>query len=839
MSKGLVFSSPAPNDQGGIIPNEVIDLSRYRLNPVLLLEHRWTAEFLIGTTGNWRMENGEWVCDPEFHLETQVSKENAGMYNKGALRAASIGGEAIWKMNSTGTEYERDADGNRICEKFYLYEISLVALPSNPEAVAKNAAPRCYEKHELAALTSSLTTLSTKFHRHTMDTTIDTVELTPEELQAAKEAKKTRLAAEKAAKEQADKEALAAAGADKKGSVLDFIKGLVGLGGNISINAGTPAMPNQSDAADTSQPSKDLVPDQPKPIGLSAKEKAQKELDAAKEKAEKATEKVKKAKEKAEKENASDEDMEDYKSCMKEAEAAMKECEAAEKKVKEAEDKKDDEEPETNAAGKGKHITIASAKPMKKTTEELKADLEGQRIKLAATPTEREQARVKADYTGKTITQLLSSKDTNDQNIINRALYADPASKDIAAYKALLGAVMADGKFAAVTEKARFHMNIAEGMAKSWAGNPDARTGGVTPAHLAAQLNRGFVRGFGTDNVMRDVTTLGSSANLLASPDLFAIEWLTLFIFQLYASSAWKTKVPTLAATVTGKNLGVVWAASSGSPTIYRGAQPSNPTNSINTDVPVAMSLTPYFLQPRIFTPWTMHQVRYDQMTTSWASDFAFMNQYIDDNLLYTLANIVPAASIITASGLSGYQTAAQTVNIAPNTPNSFYFNSGFAGSLMAPVLNDIIGIEQVYRNQNFDLETLEAVLVCDPIQEAALARDPEAKNFLTRWIADNGKELLKFKHTIIETRSRVAAYDPVSGQMKDPEGSIPSTTVSSGLGFIPSQVAIGLGMLDVFMVQSPSNYGYVMSADVREGINALRPGVQGLTAFTYKAANV
>ena len=44
MGKGkyrINYSNSVPNDQGGIIPNETLDYSRYDLNPVVLRNHCW------------------------------------------------------------------------------------------------------------------------------------------------------------------------------------------------------------------------------------------------------------------------------------------------------------------------------------------------------------------------------------------------------------------------------------------------------------------------------------------------------------------------------------------------------------------------------------------------------------------------------------------------------------------------------------------------------------------------------------------------------------------------------------------------------------------------------
>ena len=48
----------------------------------------------------------------------------------------------------------------------------------------------------------------------------------------------------------------------------------------------------------------------------------------------------------------------------------------------------------------------------------------------------------------------------------------------------------------------------------------------------------------------------------------------------------------------------------------------------------------------------------------------------------------------------------------------------------------------------------------------------------------------------------------------------------------------MGLGMLDVFMIQDPTSYGYRMSADIRMGIAPLRADFSGTSLLTYGAVS-
>ena len=661
----------------------------------------------------------------------------------------------------------------------------------------------------------------------------------PENQEPVKPLTKVQLAAkalEDAKAEEADEAAKAKAddeGHIKLSALPKFLENIINAvsGGKTKFAAPTP-----KDTPETKAPSEDAVKvPQPTPIGLAAKD----EFEKAKESAASKMEAAAKAKEKAEKPEATDEDKEAYAAAVKECDAAMKVCEAAEEKYKAAMDDdsgEDDEEmkaekkkAEKEKAEKVKNSSQKNMKPEKKTMEELRAE----RVALAAAP----KARV-ITKGGKTFTQLCADKNGEGERILNRVRTRDAGEKDIQDYAVVLGAILEDPKYGVIGEKTRLMANVSHSQMEAYQRNPNARAqSGMGLREVMAQLSAGSVEVLGRDNVLRQRTTLTSTDAALASPALNTIEWLSLAIFTLFPSTSWKNEIPLFSAEVTGKNTGIIWANIAAAPAIYRGTQPSNPANYSTSDTAVALSLTPYWLQPMLWTPLTMHQLRYDQMGSQWAQAFALWGAVMDDNLIYNLASTVPASSIVGSSGISGYATTPQQLAIAPNGPNNFYYNPTYTGNVLAPVLNDIITIEQIYANQNFALDNQKAVLVIDPIMEAAISRDPETKSLLTRFVNEGGAEILKYKHTLLNQRSRVAIYDTATGQVKDPYGTIPSTAISAGLGFVPSQAGIGLGMLDVFMVQSPGAYGYVMSADIRIGAVPLRANFNGMTLYTYGLA--
>jgi hypothetical protein len=827
MAKRLFFSSKTGNDQGGIIPDDVIDFSRFNRNPIVLREHEWKEDPLGLWTDIQRSAAG-WSGIPVFHALTPESERTKKLYDGDWIRGASIGGLAIWKTNAAD-QYVLDKNGFRQCLKFILYEISIVTLPSNPDAVTDEPvalSARVYDQGELNSIEQSITTLSSKFYNN-MEKGNDPVENTTQTAAGSPEPAASA-AAEPAARPVEGEGRITLSANDLPGflgKIIGSVKAALGIDTNAAISA-----PAHKDVPVSTKTDKDVAEPQPAPTGLSAvAEKAKSKAESKLEAAEKAVKKAEQAKEKAEAENASEEDKAEHQKSMEAAKQAVNEAEEAQADYENAKKGEDKGEKNTNTAAPNITINV-SMKPEKKTLEELKAD----NVKLAAKP----QARVMSIGNGQTFSQLAADKGEGER-ILNRVMTRDAGEKNFADYAAVLNSILADGKYAALHEKMRLHSNVTEGQLEAYRQNTGTRGIGLTLKELAAQLNAGHVEIWDrSTNSMKEISTLSSTDNALASPALNTIEWLPLAIFKMFPTTSWKNEINIFPAQMTGANTGIIWANVAANPTIYKGNQPANPADYSYNDVAVGLALTPYWMQPMRWTPLTMHQLRYDQQGTGWAQAFAVLNATIDDNLIYSLAAQVPAGSVVLTSGISGVSTTPITFNIAgANDPNAFYWNPAFTGKLNAPTLNDIITLEQLYKKQNFELGAERPYLVMDSTADALISKDPETKSLLTRWVNADGADMPKFKHTILNERSRVAIYDPATKQVKDPGAVIPATSVSACLGFVPSKVGMGLGMLDVFMVQDPSNYGYKMSADIRVGATGLYDDKSGLSLLTYSAA--
>jgi hypothetical protein len=332
-----------------------------------------------------------------------------------------------------------------------------------------------------------------------------------------------------------------------------------------------------------------------------------------------------------------------------------------------------------------------------------------------------------------------------------------------------------------------------------------------------------------------NMATFGTTDNALASPENLAIEWLNIIYFTLFPSDEWKAEIPIFAATVTEKNRGVIWTNVKADPDVHEGSMPSNLADydQSTVDTAVSMNLKPFWLQPMIWTPELMAQVRYDMMGAGWSQALMKLRTQISNYLIYELASLIPSSSILSTIGSS--------FTVTPGTPNSFKLNPSFSSStaLGKAKITDAARVEQLFESQNYELpEGASIIMVLDPVMGLQIKMDPDTKSLLTRFVRSGKDELDGYSKVGFRKRSQLALYDLATNQVVDPTGIIPATAVSAGLFFIPSQVGIGLGNLDVFMVQKPSAYGIEMSCNTRQGIALMRDNGYGAGLYPYAAFN-
>lgn len=129
----FLVSDESENSHGFKVLTEGIDTTQFEKNPIMLYMHERPT--IIGAWENLRKEDGKLYADAIFDTESERGKEVARQVEQGFLRGASI-----------GITYQKEDLKNGVLEKCKLYEISIVDLGSNPNAL------KLYNDTEFASL---------------------------------------------------------------------------------------------------------------------------------------------------------------------------------------------------------------------------------------------------------------------------------------------------------------------------------------------------------------------------------------------------------------------------------------------------------------------------------------------------------------------------------------------------------------------------------------------------------------------------------------------------------------------------------------------------------------
>jgi len=117
------------NSYGFRTRNSGIDLERFNLNPVMLDEHYNSNWAVVGKWLNIRIEGTKLLADTEFDSLDEAAKRLEGKVDRGYIKACSM-----------GITYDREKmvlapDGKYELTESELYEVSIVAIPSNANAI--------------------------------------------------------------------------------------------------------------------------------------------------------------------------------------------------------------------------------------------------------------------------------------------------------------------------------------------------------------------------------------------------------------------------------------------------------------------------------------------------------------------------------------------------------------------------------------------------------------------------------------------------------------------------------------------------------------------------------
>ncbi|MDB0603182.1 HK97 family phage prohead protease [Tenacibaculum maritimum] len=132
--KTFVFNDEkVRNSYGFIIPTAGISLGRFKKNPVMLDSHWKSNSSVLGKWENIKQEKGLLTGEPLFDSADENVSVIEGKVNRGFIKSCSMG-------ISFHRENLKYVAGQLILEKCELYEVSIVAVPSNANSIRLYAA---------------------------------------------------------------------------------------------------------------------------------------------------------------------------------------------------------------------------------------------------------------------------------------------------------------------------------------------------------------------------------------------------------------------------------------------------------------------------------------------------------------------------------------------------------------------------------------------------------------------------------------------------------------------------------------------------------------------------
>jgi len=121
----VVASTSSRDRHGESIMQNGWKLENYLKNPVILADHNWSIEKLVGRANNISFEGEQMIIEGEF-ADTPLGREVKYLYEAGFLKAVSVG--------LIPRTY--DAQDSSIITSAELLELSFVTIPANPEALS-------------------------------------------------------------------------------------------------------------------------------------------------------------------------------------------------------------------------------------------------------------------------------------------------------------------------------------------------------------------------------------------------------------------------------------------------------------------------------------------------------------------------------------------------------------------------------------------------------------------------------------------------------------------------------------------------------------------------------
>lgn len=120
----FIISDESINSHGYIVKTDGIDTAVFERNPVMLYMHE--RKTVVGRWENIRKEGERLLADAVFDESTELGRTVRQQVKNGFLRSASIGVDIV---------EEKEINGVKTITKSVLFEVSIVDIPSNKNAL--------------------------------------------------------------------------------------------------------------------------------------------------------------------------------------------------------------------------------------------------------------------------------------------------------------------------------------------------------------------------------------------------------------------------------------------------------------------------------------------------------------------------------------------------------------------------------------------------------------------------------------------------------------------------------------------------------------------------------
>lgn len=325
------------------------------------------------------------------------------------------------------------------------------------------------------------------------------------------------------------------------------------------------------------------------------------------------------------------------------------------------------------------------------------------------------------------------------------------------------------------------------------------------------------------------------SSQFLQNADLAKIVWTGEFVRQLLPNDSWASRVRRVSVR---DRQGVIWIESAMNPEIYFGDRaPVNAMNYLYDDLPRALNSKVIAIQPTLWQTSNTQILAYNDFATGQSEMFRILSTAAHNYWLQSIAEQIPATNHIAMSG-----EVFDSANRFPINPNA-------AGNLYGLSIGDIIDVQGSFLSRNLGFTNGDGVMVLATPYFSAFKKSPEIQTILTRELGQTRPDLVNYGGFNITNRSIIAAYNtatntvvdaelyydkpvaPVTGAIDDTHDRpvLAATVYDIGLAFVPEEVIVGIGNINVHMVSDPNSYGYKVSADFRTGATIRRSSGVGV----------